>query len=81
MAIQPVSCDWHCRWGLPIPKPHPIYMVVGRKVKITEPVSPDDKKFLEAVDDLHGRVVAEVKRLYDAHKDEFGWKERPLEVV
>jgi len=69
------------RWGLPIPRPHPIYMVVGRAVKVEAPVSPNDPEFPQAVDELHSRVVEELTRLYDEHKVEFGWKDRPLEVV
>ena len=69
------------RWGLPIPKPHPIYMVVGRPVKVESAVSPDDPNFKEAVDKLHEKVIEELTRIYNEHKDEFGWKDRPLEIV
>ena len=69
------------RWGLPIPKPHPIYMVVGRAVKVEAAVSPKSPEFSKAVDELHARVIAELTRVYNEHKVEFGWKDRPLEVV
>ncbi|GMH39682.1 hypothetical protein BSKO_07580 [Bryopsis sp. KO-2023] len=69
------------RWGLPIPKRHPIYMVAGRAVKVKTAVKPDDPSFPKAVDELHLRVQEELRRLYDENKAEFGWENRPLFIV
>jgi len=69
------------RWGLPIPKPHPIYMVVGRRVKVEKAVAPEDSNFARVVDELHGRFIVELSRLYNDHRAEFGWEDRPLEIA
>lgn len=69
------------RWGLPIPKQHPIYMVSGRPVKVDKAVDPDDPSFAKAVDELHLRVQEELRRIYDENKAEFGWENRPLVIV
>eukprot|EP00210_Caulerpa_lentillifera_P004313 g4116.t1 len=69
------------RWGLPIPKPHPIYMVVGKRVKVGNAIDPEDPNFAKIVDELHGQFTEELTRLYNDHKEEFGWKDRPLEIV
>jgi len=55
-------------------------MVIGRPVKVKAKISPGDPGFTEAVDDLHKRVVEELKRVYEKHKIDFGWKDRPLVI-
>lgn len=69
------------RWGLPIPRRHPIYMVVGKAVRVEKAVKPDDPGFSKAVDELNMRVQEEVQRIYDDNKAEFGWADRPLHIV
>lgn len=56
-------------------------MVVGRAVHVPSAISQDDPRFDKAVDEIHARVVAEITRVYNEHKEEFGWADRPLEVV
>lgn len=66
---------------MPIPRRHPIYMVVGKTVQVEKAVKQDDPNFSKAVDELHKRVQEEVQRIYDENKAEFGWENRPLHIV
>jgi hypothetical protein len=41
---------------------------------------PSDPDFEAKVDATHALVVEELQALYDKHKEEFGWKDRPLSI-
>lgn len=56
-------------------------MVVGKAIKVDQAVSPEDPGFSKVVDELHGKFIGELSRLYDEHKGEFGWENRPLEIA
>lgn len=56
-------------------------MVVGKAVRVEKAVKPEDSAFSKAVDELHIRVQEEVQRIYDDNKTEFGWADRPLQIV
>lgn len=56
-------------------------MVVGRRVKVEKAVAPDDPSFTRVVNELHGRFTEELTRLYNDHRAEFGWEDRPLEIA
>jgi hypothetical protein len=40
----------------------------------------DPEAFKKAVDEVHARVVTAVQELYDRHKAEYGWENRPLVI-
>eukprot|EP01023_Acetabularia_acetabulum_P007748 TRINITY_DN13395_c0_g1_i4.p1 TRINITY_DN13395_c0_g1~~TRINITY_DN13395_c0_g1_i4.p1 ORF type:complete len:288 (-),score=44.59 TRINITY_DN13395_c0_g1_i4:407-1270(-) len=67
--------------GLPIPFSSKVCMVVGKPVKVGEAVSQTDSKFDQVVDEVHARFVVELQALYDRNKAEFGWADRPLEIL
>lgn len=54
----------------PIPRPHPIHVVVGA------PVSPHG-----TVDELHERYVQAVRSLYEQHQNQYGFQNVPLEII
>ncbi|CAD7694910.1 unnamed protein product [Ostreobium quekettii] len=68
------------RWGLPLPREVPIYMVVGRPVKV-EKVGWDSPNFQEKVNELHEKFKKELQRLYEDNKADFGWAKRPLVIA
>lgn len=43
-------------------------------------MSPDDPTFDAQVDATHATVVKELQALYDRHKAEYGWQDRPLSI-
>ncbi|KAG1673426.1 hypothetical protein FOA52_002191 [Chlamydomonas sp. UWO 241] len=65
------------RFGLPLPRPLPIFMVTGKAIKVTK-TAKDDPGFDAEVDRVHALVVSELQALYDRHKAEYGWANRPL---
>lgn len=70
----------HGRWGLPLPRPIPIFLAHGRPVPIPVFDRSDPVAFSKAVDDLHEAVMKELLALYDRHKVEYGWADRPLSI-
>lgn len=69
------------RFGTPLPRSKPIFMVTGRPVKVKKTDPKQDLSGFEAeVDRAHAAVVEELKGLYDRHKAEYGWQNRPLVI-
>ena len=67
------------RWGLPVPRQAPLYMVSGAPIPVPE-VARDDPGFEAAVDRVHAQVVDALQALYDRHKASYGWADRPLVI-
>eukprot|EP00882_Tetradesmus_deserticola_P018110 GHRQ01019435.1.p1 GENE.GHRQ01019435.1~~GHRQ01019435.1.p1 ORF type:complete len:285 (+),score=101.13 GHRQ01019435.1:382-1236(+) len=65
------------RWGTPLPRKVPLYMVSGVPIPVPK-VDKADPKFDETVDAVHAQVVAQLQELYDRHKASYGWADRPL---
>lgn len=70
----------HGRWGLPLPRPVPIFFVQGKPVPVPKVDKSDAVAFQKAVDDLHEACMAELQAMYDRHKAEYGWADRPLSI-
>lgn len=69
------------RWGLPLPRKVPLHMAVGVPVPVGPPMSPGGPRFEARVEEVHAAVMAETIRLYYAHREAYGWRERELVVV
>lgn len=69
----------HGRWGLPLPRQVPIYMVHGAPIPVPK-VARDDPGFEAAVDALLGEALKGMQELYDRHRAEYGWADRPLSI-
>eukprot|EP00455_Lapot_gusevi_P046131 TRINITY_DN6023_c0_g1_i1.p1 TRINITY_DN6023_c0_g1~~TRINITY_DN6023_c0_g1_i1.p1 ORF type:complete len:134 (-),score=26.19 TRINITY_DN6023_c0_g1_i1:210-611(-) len=67
-------------WGLPIPRPHPICMVIGEPIPVQQK-SDKDPEFKSYVDSVHAQVIESLQRLYERHRAEFGWADKPLVIV
>jgi 2-acylglycerol O-acyltransferase 2 len=67
------------RWGLPVPKHVPLYMVTGKPIVVPK-LSRDHPEFEATVDRVHQQVVQAVQQLYEDHMAEYGWQDRPLEI-
>lgn len=65
--------------GLPVPRPLPIYMVNGKAIKVPK-IARDDPDFEKQVDVLLDTVINETIALYNRHRAEYGWADRPLSV-
>lgn len=66
-------------WGLPVPRPIPAYMVSGKPVPVPK-VSQTDPDYEKKVDDLLESVIQSLQDMYDRHKVEYGWADRPLSI-
>ncbi|GIL93332.1 hypothetical protein Vretifemale_20740 [Volvox reticuliferus] len=66
-------------WYLPLPRPRPIYMVVGKPIPVPR-LPRDDPKYEEVINEVHKRVCDALQQMYDDHKAEYGWADRPLMI-
>ncbi|GLI66396.1 hypothetical protein VaNZ11_010188 [Volvox africanus] len=69
----------HGTWYLPLPRPRPIFMVVGQPIPVPR-VPRDDPKYEEVINEVHKHVCDALQKLYDNHKTEYGWADRPLVI-
>lgn len=69
----------HGKFGLPLPYPVKMYLVHGKPIPVPK-VSRDDPKFEQHVDELLATAVQAMQDLYEAHRDEYGWTDRPLSI-
>jgi hypothetical protein len=69
------------RWWLPIPCQVPLFHVSGRPLPVPhiDPAAAPEA-FSKAVDEVHALVVAAMRDLYDRHKANYGWEDRPLSI-
>mmetsp|Transcript_22134 Transcript_22134/g.61235 ORF Transcript_22134/g.61235 Transcript_22134/m.61235 type:complete len:334 (-) Transcript_22134:512-1513(-) len=67
-------------FGLPIPRKREVYMVTGKAVPVRH-LQPDHPEYEAEVDRVHKQVVDQLQDLYDRHKAEFGWADRPLRIA
>jgi len=74
------------RWGLPIPFRTKLLYIIGN------PIFPDlgggggggdgdGGDGGDGVDDMHARFCQEVQRLFDRHKESYGWADKTLKIV
>ena len=59
---------------------YPAYMVIGKPLSVTK-VAKDHPDFEATVDKLHAQLVSELQDLYNRHRGEYGWGDRPLEIL
>ena len=55
----------HGRWGLPLPRPVPIFFVQGKSVPVPKVDPGDNEAFRAAVDSLHEATCKELQAMYD----------------
>ena len=55
-------------------------MVIGKPLSVTK-VAKDHPDFEATVDKLHAQLVSELQDLYNRHRGEYGWGDRPLEIL
>jgi 2-acylglycerol O-acyltransferase 2 len=65
------------RWGLPIPRRAQITMVVGRLIEVEQCDAPTEQQ----IDELHERILDEMRVHFDRHKAALGWGDRELKFV
>eukprot|EP00199_Chlamydomonas_sp_CCMP681_P002493 CAMPEP_0119107254 /NCGR_PEP_ID=MMETSP1180-20130426/9602_1 /TAXON_ID=3052 ORGANISM="Chlamydomonas cf sp, Strain CCMP681" /NCGR_SAMPLE_ID=MMETSP1180 /ASSEMBLY_ACC=CAM_ASM_000741 /LENGTH=335 /DNA_ID=CAMNT_0007092715 /DNA_START=5 /DNA_END=1012 /DNA_ORIENTATION=+ len=67
------------RWGLPVPRKIPIYLVHGKPIPVPK-VDKSDPKFNDHVDQLLAASIQGMQDLYLRHRAEYGWPDRPLSI-
>ena len=67
------------RWTLPIPRRVPLYMVSGKPIPVPQ-LPRDHPEFEATVDRVHQQVIEALQDLYDRHRAEYGWEDRPLSI-
>ena len=67
------------RWGLPIPRRVPLYMVWGKPIPVPQ-LPRDHPEFEATVDRIHHQVMEALQDLCDRHKADYGWEDRPLSI-
>ena len=65
-------------WGLPIPFRQKLLYVMGNP--ITPPAGGDTRE-QEAVDDMHRQFCDELLRIFDRHKEAYGWGHKSLKLL
>eukprot|EP00878_Enallax_costatus_P001857 GHUV01002015.1.p1 GENE.GHUV01002015.1~~GHUV01002015.1.p1 ORF type:complete len:329 (+),score=100.81 GHUV01002015.1:293-1279(+) len=68
------------RWGTPVPRKVPLYMVSGKPIPVPKVDKTDKELFNQTVDEIHAQVVQQLQDLYDKHKASYGWADRPLMI-
>jgi len=68
------------RFFAPIPYQVPLFAVVGKALPAIK-VSRDDPNFNSVVDKLHEEFSQALVKLFDDHKETYGWKNRKLIVT
>jgi 1-acyl-sn-glycerol-3-phosphate acyltransferase len=66
-------------WGLPIPFRQKLLYVMGNP--ITPPPAGGDTREQEAVDDMHRQFCDELLRIFDRHKEAYGWGHKSLKLL
>lgn len=68
------------RYWLPLPRPVPIWVVHGKAIPVPK-VDVNNKAAVEAaMTKVHEALVKELQEMYDRHKEEYGWGNRPLSI-
>ena len=62
------------RLGLPIPRRANITMLIGRPILVDKVENPSDAQ----VDEVHQRLLREMKELFDGHKAALGWAHKEI---
>ncbi|KAL6760872.1 diacylglycerol acyltransferase [Haematococcus lacustris] len=65
--------------GLPIPHPVQMYLVHGKPIPVPK-VAKDDPEFERHVTELLDIAVKGMQDLYENHRKEYGWPEKPLSI-
>jgi len=74
-------CVFFGRWGLPIPFRQKLLYVMGQPLFPPEAASSGSKEFQQQVDDMHKRFCDELMRIFDRHKEAYGWGNKILRLV
>ena len=64
-----------------IPRKVPIYAVTGKVIYVRKAMDPSDPRFDQAVDEFHKRMMEGIREVYEKHKSEYGWENRPLLII
>eukprot|EP00798_Chlamydomonas_sp_ICE-L_P030109 gene30109-36015_t len=75
-----VAVYMYGRWALPLPRNLPVFLVHGKPIPVPKGIRKGDPNFEEEADKLVAATAKELQEMYDRHKEEYGWKDRPLNI-
>lgn len=80
VALDVSVCPFYGRWGWPLgaPRRRAVLVALGTPVHVGA-ANPSPAK--EEVDALHAKLVDGFRQTFDAHKAEYGWASRELQIV
>ena len=66
-------------WGLPIPYRQKLLYVIGNPIHAPSTTTISNPEL--AVDAMHQQFCAELQRIFDRHKEAYGWRHKTLHVL
>jgi hypothetical protein len=64
------------RFGLPIPYRIPIVGIMAKPIEVPMKEDPTE----EEINEMHGRLEDEMRKLFDKHKEKYGWGNKKLVI-
>lgn len=74
-------CVFFGRWGLPIPFRQKLLYLMGNPIFPPEAAAEGSEEFQRQVDEMHKRFCDELIRIFDRHKESYGWGNKTLRLV
>jgi len=65
------------RFGLPIPRRVNVTMAFGRVIEVPKVENPTE----EQIDEVHQKIIAATKQMFDVHKAALGWGDKEMKFV
>lgn len=65
------------RFGLPIPRRMNVTMAFGRVIEVPKVENPTE----EQIDEVHQKIIAATKQMFDLHKASLGWGDKEMKFV
>jgi 2-acylglycerol O-acyltransferase 2 len=70
------------QWGLPMPFRQRLLYVMGKPIYPPEGSSGDSPVLLnQQVDEMLSRYCEEMERIFDRHKESYGWAQKTLKTI
>jgi 2-acylglycerol O-acyltransferase 2 len=84
LLLRVSICILFGQWGLPIPFRQKLLYVMGNPI-IPPPLDGNDgidqQRQQQQVDDMHAKFCQELLRLFEAHKESYGWGRKTLRIL
>jgi len=81
LLIRVSICAFFGVWGLPIPFRQKLSYVIGQPIFPPNDPPANNAEMDTVVDDMHRRFCDELLRLFENHKDAYGWSHKTLKLI